>query len=198
MGDARAPATSHSEAAPTPRRHNRARRAHAANDSVDSFEETPLVRVLANSRASARRIHRARDERVGPRERTSTTMMMRASALRSAVRAASKTTTTTTTNDAGRKPVARGMLATTACVGRRGRAARGRGAATRAAAAAASEETATDREPVKLLTSDESDDLLRIRHTVRARRGEGGDEGYARAGGRVVRVYTRGGVGART
>jgi hypothetical protein len=51
---------------------------------------------------------------------------------------------------------------------------------------------------VKLLTSDESDDLLRIRHTVRARRGEGGDEGCARAGGRVVRVYTRGGVGART
>ena len=124
-------------------------------------------------------------------------MMMRASALRSAVRAASKTTTTTT-NDAGRKPVARGMSATTACVGRRGRAARGRGAATRAAAAAASEETATDREPVKLLTSDESDDLLRIRHTVRARRGEGGDEGCARAGGRVVRVYTRGGVVART
>ena len=124
-------------------------------------------------------------------------MMMRASALRSAVRAASKTTTTTT-NDAGRKPVARGMSATTACVGRRGRAARGRGAATRAAAAAASEETATDREPVKLLTSDESDDLLRIRHTVRARRGEGVDEGDARAGGRVVRVYTRGGVGART
>ena len=124
-------------------------------------------------------------------------MMMRASALRSAVRAASKKTTTTT-NDAGRKPVARGMSATTACVGRRGRAARGRGAATRAAAAAASEETATDREPVKLLTSDESDDLLRIRHTVRARRGEGGDEGDARAGGRVVRVYTRGGVGART
>ena len=197
MGDARAPTTSHSEAAPTPRRHNRAHRAHAANDSVDSFEETPLVRVLANSRASARRIHRARDERVGPRERTSTTMMMRASALSSAVRAASKTTTTTT-NDAGRKPVARGMSATTACVGRRGRAARGRGAATRAAAAAASEETATDREPVKLLTSDESDDLLRIRHTVRARRGEGGDEGCARAGGRVVRVYTRGGVGART
>ena len=62
-------------------------------------------------------------------------MMMRASALRSAVRAASKTTTTTT-NDAGRKPVARGMSATTACVGRRGRA-RERGAATRAAAAAA-------------------------------------------------------------
>ena len=197
MGDARAPTTTHSEAAPTPRRHNRARRAHAANDSVDSFEGNTLVRVLANSRASARRIHRARDERVGPRERTSTTMMMRASALRSAVRAASKTTTTTT-NDAGRKPVARGMSATTACVGRRGRAARGRGAATRAAAAAASEETATDREPVKLLTSDESDDLLRIRHTVRARRGEGGDEGCARAGGRVVRVYTRGGVGART
>ena len=197
MGDARAPTKSHSEAAPTPRRHNRARRAHAANDSVDSFEETPLGRVLANSRASARRIHRARDERVGPRERTSTTMMMRASALRSAVRAASKKTTTTT-NDAGRKPVARGMSATTACVGRRGRAARGRGAATRAAAAAASEETATDREPVKLLTSDESDNLLRIRHTVRARRGEGGDEGDARAGGRVVRVYTRGGVGART
>ena len=197
MGDARAPTTTHSEAAPTPRRHNRARRAHAANDSVDSFEETPLVRVLANSRASARRIHRARDERVGPRERTSTTMMMRASALRSAVRAASKTTTTTT-NDAGRKPVARGMSATTACVGRRGRAARGRGAATRAAAAAASEETATDREPVKLLTSDESDELLRLRHPGRARRGEGGDEGCARAGGRVVRVYTRGGVGART
>ncbi len=196
MGDARAPTKSHSEAAPTPRRHNRARRAHAANDSVDSFEETPLVRVLANSRASVRRIHRARDERVGPRERTSTTMMMRASALRSAVRAASKTTTTT--NDAGRKPVARGMSATTACVGRRGRAARGRGAATRAAAAAASEETATDREPVKLLTSDESDNLLRIRHTVRARRGEGGDEGDARAGVRVVRVYKRGGVGART
>ena len=125
-------------------------------------------------------------------------MMMRASALRSAVRAASKTTTTTTTHDAGRKPVARGMSATTACVGRRGRAARGRGAATRAAAAAASEETATDREPVKLLTSDESDNLLRIRHTVRARRGEGGDEGDARAGVRVVRVYKRGGVGART
>ena len=125
-------------------------------------------------------------------------MMMRASALRSAVRAASKKTTTPTT-DVGRKPVARGMSATTACVGRRGRAARGRGAATRAAAAAAaSEETATDREPVKLLTSDESDNLLRIRHTVRARRGEGGDEGDARAGVRVVRVYKRGGVGART
>jgi hypothetical protein len=99
-------------------------------------------------------------------------MIMRASVLRSAVRAASKKTTT---NDAGRKPVARGMSATTACVGRRGRAvtARGRGAATRAAAEA-SEETATDREPVKLLTSDESDNLLRIRHTVRARRRDGG------------------------
>ena len=119
-------------------------------------------------------------------------MMMRASALRSAVRAASKTTTTTT-NDAGRKPVARGMSATTACVGRRGRAARGRGAATRAAAPAASEDTAPDSEPVTLLTSDESYHLLRIRHTVRARRGEGGDEGYAARWGRVVRVYTRGG-----
>ena len=44
---------------------------------------------------------------------------------------------------------------------------------------------------MKLLTSDESDDLLRIRHTVRARRGEGGDEGCARAGAGGEGLYER-------
>ena len=66
------------------------------------------------------------------------------------------------------------------------------GASASAAASDKANATASDAEPVKLLTSDESENLLKIRHTVRRKREAWEDSRWRWIGRRRARGERRG------